>query len=65
MSRFAGMDIPPEQDAQDQFQYAAFAGLNSSTGSSEHSANRADDPQFDMYVPLLPFGNSNLPAGLT
>lgn len=46
------MDIPPEQqggDAQDQFQYAAFAGLNSSTGSSEQSANRADDPQFDIF----------------
>ena len=51
VSKLGGMDMPSEQqsgDAQDQFQYAAFAGLNSSTGSSEQSANRADDPQFDM-----------------
>ncbi len=47
------MDFPaesPNGGPQEQFQYAAFAGLTASTGSAEPPPNRADDPQFDMYA---------------
>lgn len=45
------MDFPAESPngvPQEQFQYAAFAGLTASIGSTELPPNRADDPQFDM-----------------
>ena len=38
---------PNAADATEQFGYAGFAGLDT-PAISDSSANRADDPQFDM-----------------